>query len=64
MYYIRISHYYTLAFESNSEKQRFAFTTRRGSMNLFKGGRHLSLIRSHAVLLKLEFPAATLKNFI
>ena len=28
--FILISHYSTIVFESNSEKQRFAFTTRRG----------------------------------
>ena len=35
--FILISHYYTKVFESNSEKQSFSFTTRRGSRILCKG---------------------------
>ena len=59
-----ISHYFTIVFESNSEIQRFAFTTRRGYPGFcVRGGRNsamgswdLKLAHSHAASLKLFRP--------
>ena len=68
--FILISHYYIIVhvFETHTEKQRFAFTTRGGSRILCKGGRNsvrgLGTLSRRVLSIIEAFPAATLKHFI
>ena len=65
--FILISHYYTIVFESFSEKQRFAFTTRTSRI-FCKGGRisarGLGTLSWGVLSIIEDFPVVSLKYFI